>query len=115
VTEDLTHFGFENGNRVPVVWPDPCEPEAIGRDEADIALAFLEKLTADGPSAAKLGQRVWALAFLAGVTQCATRIELAKKMKLKSASRITAILRSLPSDFDSLRHLKNRQKVKLAP
>ncbi len=70
---------------------------------------FIGKLTADG-SAKCVGQRLYAIAYLMGLTKCESQRQLAKKLNV-SFGRITQILRSMPSDLKSLCRLSKLQPI----
>lgn len=116
MTEDLHHFGFENGARVPVTWPDLGEPECPDSDEAEgqcepgeIAGRIVAILSQG--SVVNAGQRVKVLAYLLGQTDLESRHDCAKWLRV-SHQRISKIIADLPSELRGLANLKSRSRLR---
>jgi len=91
---------------VPFKYPEDGEQEHQHGAEVEEALAaFLVSFTKLTPLRA--GQRLHALAFLAGVNDCNSNRELARRLKL-SEGRVSQILADLHGDFASLSRLRRR-------
>jgi len=72
----------------------------------DFVSEFLRMMTA-GATVKQVGQRMIALAYLAGKLEVKTHCELARLLNV-SPGRVTQIIRELPSDLSALCSLKSR-------
>jgi hypothetical protein len=102
-------FGFEAGERVPIVLPvdSDNETETEQRGDSRPGLLKLIALLTENATPLQAGQRMHLIAYLVGVSDCKTHTDFARKLNV-SPGRVSQIIRELPSELSAVCNLKSR-------